>query len=82
LRINFRGFSGHAAANEAWELERERVPNRKIFYAERYEIPNNVATYRRVAALMRSLERVPRVLRELGADLERLAAEAGAEDSM
>jgi hypothetical protein len=70
----FPKFPGHEAANAAWLAARKRTPNRKVFYAEQYGIPNEVATYRRIAALMRSLDRIPSILRELGADLERMAA--------
>ncbi len=68
-------FPGHAEANTAWESLQERFPNRKIFYQDEYGVPNEIETYKKVAALMRSLDRIPDTLRNLGADLERMAAD-------
>ena len=68
------GMYAPPAAIEAWEAAREKVPNRKLFYEERYAVPNAVDTYRKVAALMRSLDRIPQELRDLGTELELLAA--------
>ncbi len=77
LRDQFPKFPGHEEANSAWESEKAKVPNRKIFYHERYGIPNSIDTYRKVAALMRSFDRIAPELRELGVQLELLAAGQG-----
>jgi predicted ATPase len=74
LRDQFPDFPGHAAGNEAWEREKAKIPNRKVFHQERYGVPNAIDTYRKIAALMRSLDRIPEELQELGAQLELLAA--------
>jgi hypothetical protein len=74
LRDQFPDFPGHESGNAAWEREKAKIPNRKLFYQERYGVPNAIDTYRKVAALMRSLDRIPEELQELGAQLELLAA--------
>ena len=70
-------FPGHVDAHAAWEAEKRKIPNRKIFYQDRFGIPNAVETYRKIAGVMRSLDRIPEELRDLGANLERMAAEEG-----
>jgi hypothetical protein len=54
--------------------------NRKICYAERFGVTNEAASYCRVAALMRALDRVPSFLRDIGSSLERLASESSSQD--
>jgi hypothetical protein len=69
-------FPGHAAANAEWEAARKRFPNRKSFYAERFGVPNEIATYRTTAALMKSFDRIPPVLGDVAVALEMMGAEA------
>jgi hypothetical protein len=75
IRDQYPSFPGHAAANAAWEADRKRSPNRKSFYEQKYGVPNSEETYRSLAALMRSLDRISEPLRDVPFALERLAAE-------
>ena len=72
IEDQFPKYPGHDAARAAFAGQK-KVSNRKRFYEERFGVANGVATYRRLAALMRSFDRVPDVLDDLASAVERFA---------
>jgi hypothetical protein len=64
-------YPGHQKARTAFEAANQT--NRKQFYVVNYRVPNEIATYRRLAALMSQLDPIPEPLSNLADEIERLA---------
>ncbi|UGS35338.1 hypothetical protein [Capillimicrobium parvum] len=73
LRDQFPKYPGHGMASEEWQRNRRDNGNRKRFYEDRYDVPNHATTYKRIAALMRTLDRIPQPLTAFATEVERFA---------
>jgi hypothetical protein len=49
LAAEFPMFPGHTQTQAEWLESKKRVPNRKVFYEQRYGIPRTEDAYARVA---------------------------------
>ena len=72
IKDQFPRYPGHVQARALWDGQ-SKLRNRKLFYEERFGITNDVATYRKLAALMGVLGRIPAALDELAIAVEFLA---------